>query len=100
MIGQYKAWGTWRSLWVRLVALMDVYLILNDWISLAYLIFLFCTLQNFLPLIQAIMVIWAFQLLVRWHGWGPVGSGAAWVGSGRRGRGASGTACDRCRGVH
>jgi hypothetical protein len=65
MILQVRAWGGWRSFWVRLIALMDVYLILNDWISLGYLIYLLFTLRNFLPLLQAIIVIWAFQLLVR-----------------------------------
>ena len=62
---QFRAWRTWRSLWVRIIVLHDVYLILNDWVGLGYLIFLLCTLINFLPLVHAVLVIWAFQLLVR-----------------------------------
>ena len=65
MIGQYRAWSSWKGVWVRLLALMDVYLILNDWIGFGYLLYLVCTIQNFLPIVHSVFVIWAFQLLVR-----------------------------------
>ena len=49
---------------MRILAMHDVYLILNDWIGLGYLIYLLCTISNFLPLVHSIILIWAFQLLV------------------------------------
>ena len=65
MLFQVKAWGTWTSFWVRLIALHDIYLILNDWIILGYTIYLLCTLHNLLPIVWALILTFAFQLLVR-----------------------------------
>jgi len=64
MLFQVKSWRSWRSLWVRILALHDIYLIINDWVGLGYLIFVLITLDNYISLLHAMIIIWAFQLLV------------------------------------
>jgi hypothetical protein len=65
MLFQVRAWRSWTSAWVRVIALHDIYLILNDWVVLGYLIYLFCTLSNYLPIAWATLLTWAIQMLVR-----------------------------------
>jgi len=64
MLFQVKSWRSLRSLWVRILALHDIYLIINDWVGLGYLIFVLITVDNYISLLHAMIIIWAFQLLV------------------------------------
>ena len=54
---------TWRGCWIKLITSYDAILIINDWVSLGYMIYLAFIVQNWILIIHGVILAWGLSLI-------------------------------------